>query len=281
MADAVSVRILRSNMVSAVALPQFISEYLRLYAIALAVAVIIAISLCIRRLPQWMRSVRASSWPIAQGTIESVDVNTVSGQALGELAYSYVANGERYSGYWFLQFANEQDAWRAIDPLKGQSIFVRYQSGNPSISAVRTAEQSSVLINRRASLIKRLIAQHLLELVGFEWDQWTRFAATSWPITKGQVESGTLMQQRDAVIWFLLPDYTAEVSYSYCVKGEYYSGHIARSFFRERSAKEFIEGWKDRVVFVRYKQDSPDVSVLRSKDQQTSRPTQYHTVAGA
>jgi len=158
--------ILSRKMLAAVRLPGFISEYLRFYAVALALAALVAVYFFIRRLPGWFRSMRASSWPGAQGTVERVNVNVVSGQALGELAYSYVAEGERYSGYCLLQFANEQDAWDTIDPLKAQSILVRYKLSNPALSAVRSADQSFFLANKHGNLMTRLLTRHLLEIMG-------------------------------------------------------------------------------------------------------------------
>ena len=256
-------------MLAAVRLPEFISEYLRLYGLALAFAVLVAVYFFIRRLPGSFLSMRAASWPMAQGTVERVNVNVVSGQALGELAYSYVAEGERYSGYSLLQFASEQDAWNSIDPLKGQSILVRYKSSNPALSAVRIADQNFLFAKKHGNLITRLLTRHLLELVDLSaWKDWaSRLGARSWPVMKGHVEYGTVMQHRDLETWLLFPTYTAEVSYSYSVAGEYYSGHIERSFFRQSSAQKFVESLKGKGVFVRYKQSSPDISVLRSSDQ--------------
>jgi hypothetical protein len=268
-------------MLHAPALPGFVSEYLRLYAFAVAVAVVVAISLFIRRLPGWFRSVRAASWPIAQGMIETVSVKTVSGQALGELAYSYVANGERYSGYFLLQFADEQDAWEAIDPLKGQTIFVRYHSGNAAFSAVRRTDQSFQFAQSRESFLKRLIIRQILEALGADLGKWTRLASWNWPIVKGRVEHGAIGGRGDSENWWLALCFTAEVSYSYSVAGEYYSGRLERSFFRESSAEEFVNSLKERGVFVRYNQSSPSMSVLRNKDQQMSQPTQYQPVPGA
>jgi hypothetical protein len=261
--------ILSRNMLAAVRVPGFISEYLRLYAIAFAVAVLVAVYFFIRRLPGWFRSTRAASWPIVQGTVERVKVNVVSGQALGELAYSYVAEGERYSGYCLLQFANEQDAWNSIDPLKGQPIWVRYKLGNAAFSAVRRGDQSFLFANKHGNLITRLLTRHLLEIFDLSaWKEWAnRLGARNWPVMNARVEYGTVTQHRDPATWLIFPNYTAEVSYSYSIAGQYYSGHIERSFFRESSAQKFVENLKGKGVFVRYNQNSPDRSVLRSSDQ--------------
>lgn len=265
----------------AVEVPGFISEYLRLYAAALApavvAAVVVAVDLFIRRLPGQLRSMRAASWPLAQGTIEAVNVKTVSDQALGELAYSYVANAERYSGYLLLQFADEQDAWDTIDRLKGQMIFVRYNATNPGISAVRTTDQAVFFVPTPGNFIQRLSRRLVLR---FEWRRWTKVWAGNWPVTRGRVEHAAVTPHDGDAIWLFLPDYIAEVSYSYHIDGEYYSGRIERSFFRERSATAFVNALKDKGVMVRYNQSSPSVSVLLRKDQETSETTHYQPAAG-
>ena len=143
-----------------------ISNYLWRYAGALAIATVVAVFLSIRRLPGWLLALSATSWPISQGTVETVNVKTVSGQALGELGYSYHAEGERYSGYFLLQFANEQDAWDAIDPLKGQSIFIRYKRGNAAVSAVRSDDQNSFFAATHGNFIYRLLTVYVPELIG-------------------------------------------------------------------------------------------------------------------
>jgi hypothetical protein len=260
---------LSGTMLAPVRLPGFVSKYLRLYAGPLAVSVVVAIYLFIRRLPGWLRSIRAAGWATAQGSVESVKVSVVSGQALGELAYSYVAEGERYSGYCFSQFANEQDAWDSIGAMKGQSVIIRYQPGHPAFSALRSADQSFLFANKHRNLMTRLITKHLLEIIDVSaWkDLANRLGARNWPVIKGRVEYGTVTEHVDAGTWFLFASYTAEVSYSYCVAGEYYSGHIERAFFRESSAQKFVDNLRGKGVFVRYDQSSPEISVLRKSDQ--------------
>src|SRR5438874_2296552 len=259
--------ILSREMLAPVGLPGFVSEYLRLYAFALAFALLVAVGFYIRRLPGWFRSMRAASWPMAQGTIEGVKVNVFSGQALGELAYSYVAEGEHYSGYFLLQFANEQDAWRMVSPLKGQSILVRYETRNPAFSAVRSEDQNFLFGNKDGKLITRLLIRHVVEIMDLSaWkDLANRLGAGNWPVIKGRIEYGAVTQHRDTETWLRFPNYTAEVSYSYSVAGEYYSGHIERSFVREASAQKFVDNLKGKAVFVRCNQSSPEMSVLRDQ----------------
>jgi hypothetical protein len=70
---------------------------------------------------------------MVEGKIETVTVSTFAEQSLSELSYSYVIDGERYSGYFTRQFADEQDAWDYVRPLKGQPIFVRHKPSNPAV----------------------------------------------------------------------------------------------------------------------------------------------------
>src|SRR5438105_3128020 len=58
--------ILSREMLAPVGLPGFVSEYLRLYAFALAFALLVAVGFYIRRLPGWFRSMRAASWPMTR-----------------------------------------------------------------------------------------------------------------------------------------------------------------------------------------------------------------------
>lgn len=272
LAHGLCLRILSRKMLLATSVPNFIRDYLWYFAFVLVVAVVTSICLLIRRIPGWARSVRAASWPIAQGTIESVNVKTVSGQSLAELAYSYVVNGERYSGYFFLQFADEQDAWEAIAPLNGQPIYVRYQSQNPTVSAVRSPDQGFIFAKPRRNFVKRLVIRQMVEVLGWDLQGWRSLGAWNWPIANGQVEHAEISERGDTKNRSLSLSFTVEVSYSYCIAGEYYSGHLERSFFRESSATKFVERLKERGVFIRYNQGSPDISVMRDKDQQESRP---------
>ncbi|MFZ0137753.1 MAG: hypothetical protein WAK89_11880 [Candidatus Sulfotelmatobacter sp.] len=63
-------------------------------------------------------------------------------QALGELGYSYLVEGNRYSGCFSWQFGDEQQAWDYVAGLKGRNVAVRYMRENPDVSALRNADQS-------------------------------------------------------------------------------------------------------------------------------------------
>jgi len=77
---------------------------------------------------------------MVEGKIEAATVSVFAEQSLSELAYSYLVDGERYSGYFTRQFADEQDAWDYVHPLKGQAIFVRHKPSNPAVSSVRIVD---------------------------------------------------------------------------------------------------------------------------------------------
>ncbi len=115
--------------------------------------------LFVKRLPDWIRSIRAAGWPTVEGKVETVEVKSFAEQSLAEIAYSYLVKGVRYSGYFSLQFADEQDAWSYVDPLKDQPLVVRCKPGAPGTSAIRLSEQSPLFNARPGNFSKRLIGR--------------------------------------------------------------------------------------------------------------------------
>ena len=103
----------------AASLPNFLPRELRNLVFVLFWVALVAIWFLINRFPGWIRSLRARSWPLADGRIETVNVKEFGQQALGELGYSYLVEGNRYSGYFSWQFGDEQQAWDYITELKG------------------------------------------------------------------------------------------------------------------------------------------------------------------
>jgi len=83
----------------AASLPNFFPRALRNLSFVLFWVALVATWFLVNRLPGWVRAVRARSWPIADGMIETVNVKAFGQQALGELGYSYLVEGNRYSGY--------------------------------------------------------------------------------------------------------------------------------------------------------------------------------------
>jgi hypothetical protein len=73
--------------------------------------------------------------------LRPVNVKEFGQQALGELGYSYLVKGDRYSGYFSWQFGDEQQAWDYVTPLQGRPVTVRYMQRNPDVSALRSGDQ--------------------------------------------------------------------------------------------------------------------------------------------
>ena len=103
-------------------LPNFISPEFRDLAFVLFWITLSAAWFLSNRLPGWIRSIRAASWPIANGMIETVNLKAFGQQALGGLGYSYLVEGSRYSGYFSWQFGDEQQAWDCVTGLQGQPV---------------------------------------------------------------------------------------------------------------------------------------------------------------
>src|SRR5260370_1609902 len=80
--------------------------------------------------------------------------------------------------------------------------------------------------------------------------------ATDWPSATGEVHSAEVhVRSRDV--------YTAEISYFYSARGEYYSGYLQHLFFSEDEAYDFLAHFpKGRKIVVHYCPDKPEVSVL-------------------
>ena len=82
-------------------------------------------------------------------------------------------------------------------------------------------------------------------------------AMEGWPGTEATVQFGKVHAEGRR--------YWAEVTYSYFA-GEYRSGTYVRGFRREEQADEFLRRLKDKRIQVRYKESSPDVSVILDRD---------------
>lgn len=239
-------------------------HYVESYLWGLSLLAMVALWFFLKSLPGRFRSLLSASWPMIDARIESASVNTFAEQSVAELAYSYRVDGERYSGYFTRQFADAQDAWSYVEPLKGQQIFVRYKPGDPSVSSVRGADQNPLLANRQSSYVVRFFQRSLMHSLGsILWNLPDLLSRRTWCICKGRVELGTVIQKRIRELWYLIPYYVCEVGYSYSVAGEYYSGSLQRTFLRESAAQKFIEDMKGKEVVVRYRADSPGLSSVR------------------
>ena len=103
----------------------------------------------------------------------------------------------------------------------------------------------------------------LIPAAGAVW-AWFRFRhAHSWPSAQGTILSTQVQRSTDSYIQL----WVGNLTYSYVVNGEYYSGSYRIRARSEHLAEEKIAGWKNRLVVVRYSADKPDLSVLLKADQ--------------
>ena len=84
-------------------------------------------------------------------------------------------------------------------------------------------------------------------------------SARHWPMAFGKVESASSYQFNSR--WL------TDVSYSYSVDGEFYSGQFQLTSRTERKADEQQSRWKGSSVGVRYSPRKKEVSVARVEDQ--------------
>jgi hypothetical protein len=99
---------------------------------------------------------RATTWPLTQGHIETVNV-TQPGKwsrnrgeiEIAEIGYSYSIDGSVYGGHYQRSFASADAAWEFLRDLQGKAITVHYNPARPSSSSI--AEDSlETLIQARA-----------------------------------------------------------------------------------------------------------------------------------
>jgi len=245
-----------------------LTQYAQLILSFLAFALLVAIAFFLRRVTGLYRSLRAGSWPMTQGRIETAKVIGFAQQSLVQLGYSYSVEGSIFSGYLTHQFADEQDAWDYVDLVKGQMIPIRYQARQPAISAVRTADQSTLHMSNRKSILAQLMGHTLTDFFTNSHTDDNRVkCAADWPTIRGRVESGAVTRNGEEGLWYLVSSYAVEIGYSYSVEGTYYAGHLTKTFFREESARRFLEHLKGRDVIVRYSPKSPRISRLCREDQ--------------
>lgn len=103
----------------------------------------------------------------------------------------------------------------------------------------------------------------LIPAAGGAW-AWFKFRhAHSWPSAQGTVVAAQVQRRAGS---YLQP-WVAQLTYTYIVNGEYYSGSFPMRARNERSAEEKVAGWKGRMVVVRYSPEKHDLSVLLKDDQ--------------
>jgi|SRR6266850_2255624 len=80
-----------------------------------------------------------------------------------------------------------------------------------------------------------------------------------WPITFGKVEHASSFE--DGFNWL------TDVSYSYSVEKDFYSGQFQLRSRGEKKANEQELRWKGRNIGIRYSPRDPKISVVRVEDQ--------------
>jgi hypothetical protein len=96
--------------------------------------------------------------------------------------------------------------------------------------------------------------------------------AEGWPSASGWVEwaAPIMVGEGRSAYW------AGEVTYSYSVGGEYYSGHFQFPVSGEDAAWKAVQGWKGRRVLIRYSPGDPSKSVL-VEDEQGFGPASVRT----
>jgi hypothetical protein len=88
----------------------------------------------------------AKSWPQTTGYAEHTHATTISiggrnDQWVGEVAYSYRADGEYYTGLLHFPATTEKQAEKSIEGWKDLQLIVRYRAGRPTESHIILDEQ--------------------------------------------------------------------------------------------------------------------------------------------
>lgn len=110
--------------------------------------------------------------------------------------------------------------------------------------------------------ILKEIAVVLISAGAAAWAWFRTRLAYSWPSAQGTIMSAQVQSDGSP-----FQPWTANLTYSYTVNGEYYSGsHRLRARTRRR-AEDKADGWKGRMIVVRYSPSQPDLSTVLRSDQ--------------
>jgi hypothetical protein len=94
----------------------------------------------------WFRTRHASSWPSAQGTVGATEIGPSKDSNIrpwvAELVYSYVANGEYYSGRHRLRARTRRRAEARVEGWNGRMVVVRYSPDKHDLSVLLKSDQS-------------------------------------------------------------------------------------------------------------------------------------------
>jgi hypothetical protein len=107
--------------------------------------------------PAWnrLRNQRATSWPVTDGRVESVQIDkpslsftTKRGYYIAELGYSYSVAGTRNSGRYKRDFPTQHEAEEFVRDLRGTAVVVHYRADRASSSTLLEADIQTLLQNR-------------------------------------------------------------------------------------------------------------------------------------
>jgi hypothetical protein len=90
-------------------------------------------------------------------------------------------------------------------------------------------------------------------------DWWREQISNGWNTIEAKVHKVDIWEER---LWY------AEVSYSYSVANEFYSGFARWHFAREKDAEAFAVRFpRESSITIRFDPDQPETSLLRTSDQ--------------
>jgi Protein of unknown function (DUF3592) len=92
-------------------------------------------------------------------------------------------------------------------------------------------------------------------------------SARNWPTVSGKVEQASCFENNGTWI--------TDISYSYTVAGEFFSGQFPLKARNEQKANEQIVQWKDQSILVRYSPRKPEISAVRIEDQAALHPGEF------
>jgi hypothetical protein len=93
----------------------------------------------------WFKIRHAYSWPSTQGTIMSTQVKSSADSYfrpwVADLIYSYIVNGEYYSGFLRMRARSERRADEKVAGWKDRMVVVRYSPSKHDLSTLLKSDQ--------------------------------------------------------------------------------------------------------------------------------------------
>jgi c-di-AMP phosphodiesterase-like protein len=118
-----------------------------------------------------------------------------------------------------------------------------------------------VLISTKLAIALAILALAVVHLQRMrnarQWKGWE-----SWPRVESTVEMVDVREVRKRRTRY----YIGELAYSYKVQSEYYSGFCRCIFNTEKEAREFVDAFRGQQIPVRYKPETPDISIMSGND---------------